>query len=124
MREIKFRIWDKVLKHMVTEPSISFPDHNGFYWKDAPEYGAKIRSDLEAEIMQFTGWQDHKGQEVYEGDIVQVYSYRGVVVWDEVNDGWRIRVHDTYNLRNSEMIVIGTIYEHPEFLDISQGKVS
>ena len=71
-------------------------------------------------VGQYTGWQDHKRQEVYEGDIVQIGNYRGVIVWDTINDGWRVRVHDTYNLRNNEMVVIGNIYEQPELVNLAE----
>lgn len=79
-----------------------------------------MKSDMEAELMQFTGWLDHNNQEVYEGDIVQVGESYGVVVWDTVNDGWRIAYGNSYNLRNNEMVVVGNIYEHPGLLEIAE----
>lgn len=65
---------------------------------------------------EYTGWLDHKKQEVYEGDIVQVDTYYGVVVWDTVNDGWRIAYESSYNLRNTDMVVVGNIYETPKLM--------
>jgi len=117
MRPIKFQAWDGKFMYEVTW--LDLKDGKVFlvegYVVGGSAKGSLHQSEIKA-IRQFTGWHDHKGQEVYEGDIVQIDKFRGVVVWDTIIDGWRIRVHDTYNLRNNEMVVIGNVYEQPELI--------
>ena len=53
-REIKFRVWDKLLN--------KFIPWNCFIPFD---------NDREYIIQQYTGLKDKDGQEIYEGDIIQ-----------------------------------------------------
>ena len=67
MREIKFRVWDKNDKKMIDIGRIDiaygscrpyiFRGEFYDYWNDV-------------ELMQYTGFKDIKGQEIYEGDIL------------------------------------------------------
>ena len=112
MKEIKFRVWDKTSKEMVNinridigdgscKPTI-FGDVFYDYWNDV-------------ELMQYTGYKDKNGKEIYEGDIIQTDEY-----WVG-NRCWRkseiIIIKDIrkyYEL--THCTVIGNIYENPGFL--------
>lgn len=118
MREIKFRAWhdgemydvDDLRFNIAGVCYVHLIQPSGRILYHTPDL-SKVR------LMQYTGIKDKNGKEVYEGDIV-LYAggYRGVVVWDTITDGWRIRVNDTFNTRSNDMEVIGNIYENPELV--------
>ena len=141
MREIKFRVWDKESKEMLSDVSL---------WND--DFTSYLNEHIEylqdkCELMQYTGLKDKNGIEIYEGDIVVEKSYPfygnaieitdsnqecdelnyiGVVVYD---NGYyvdltvisnRVRgcavgnsLHDYEHLE-----VLGSIYENPELLEM------
>ena len=120
MREIKFRAWHKVNKFMQEDliVNVIVVFSNIEYW----------------ELMQFTGLKDMRGNDIYEGDIIDfIYNpkclnknFRGVVELDEcyhsiirVNNvpaDWGCRgIFHIENAMNGE--VIGNIYENPELLN-------
>lgn len=83
MREIKFRVWDKDEKLMKEVDSINFPlaKPNG---KDITAYNQKENYHewiYDYELMQYTGLKDIEGNEIYEGDIVEITSMN---ILDEV----------------------------------------
>ena len=129
MRPIKFRAWDLVNKVMVNNPMINFVDKDGFFWRT---FGNQTtRSDMECELMQFTGLTDCKGKEIWEGDIIRGYfdysdddgqacgeKNEGVreVKWGNQMQNWPGFGADEINFGEFEIEVIGNIYEHPDLL--------
>jgi uncharacterized phage protein (TIGR01671 family) len=92
----------------------------------------------EATIQQYTGLNDSKGKEIYEGDIVKEhhfedwgdeigYEYIGIVVYKVCSDDILFAGYKTIAAKNqntkfsgnaiqSDCEVIGNIFEHSELL--------
>ncbi|WP_181898663.1 YopX family protein [Halobacillus trueperi] len=60
MRELKFRMWNEEEKEMIDGDALAFE-----------EYAPLSHLLTQKGIMQFTGYKDGHGKEIYEGDIVQ-----------------------------------------------------
>jgi len=121
-RQIKFRAWDEK-RGMVTITSLNFAN-NGEFSGALP-------------LMQFTGLKDKKGNEIYEGDIIQdsqtnmlnVIEWDDKGFWKEFWDGFYFRKDGSLDRtldRNHHSpifanfpvrgIIIGNIFKNPEFL--------
>ena len=114
MREIKFRAWDKKIKEMI-RTLLAINQHfrlNDLFYSDKVIW------------MQFTGLQDKNGKEIYEGDIINMGDWKGVVTFsygcfgiENSDKGFLVYADKWFvdNYGNPE--VIGNIYENPEKLE-------
>lgn len=109
MRQIKFRVWDEVAERM--------------------EFNIDPRiKDGSLHVMQYTGLNDKKGIEIYEGDIIKLETY-----WKEEDDHmksiWEVEWHDAGFVlmekgdfrteiagENEKIEVIGNIYQNPKLI--------
>lgn len=107
-REIKFRAWEFDERKMYYNwPVLKF---NG-----ETMYPFHPDVDTDRELMQFTGLTDKNGKEIYEGDIVKTAPkvFHKVIF----NRGeFQISMVSLAYKRESEVEVIGNIYENPELL--------
>ena len=128
MREVKFRVWNKEKKRMITK--------GVFKVLDAIENGKLDRDKFE--ILQYTGLKDINNREIYEGDIVEfssgsrsvIFYKRGAVRFSEgfwIDDNSYTNVVDpdfvSMDDEEKEILkckVIGNIYENPELLEVSK----
>lgn len=122
MREIKFRAWDKVGKQMGEVETIEFKEQIiWFRW-----YKSKIRQGYykipisDIEFIQFTGFHDKTGREIYEGDIVIYYN---PIIGERYEDRFKHKTEvSMFNLRTLglenrlRLEIIGNIYEHSYLL--------
>ena len=126
MRKIKFRVWDKILKRMLSWEWV----HDNFF--------SRIFDYLNMIPMQYTGLKDKNRKEIYERDIVTGSSLkdwragngeREIIEWDNTRSRWDMVFYSIYggegHLCKEEIFqdrakfyeVIGNIYENGSLLD-------
>lgn len=124
MRIIKFRAWDKENKRMLSVEEIDFyleriNGVHGIY--------PITQSFKNIELMEFCGLKDKNGNEIFEGDIVNIEKGRNSRA--RKNKGPNIEKREVlwvlsakqngFNLclnKVTEREVIGNIYENPELI--------
>jgi uncharacterized phage protein (TIGR01671 family) len=86
-------------------------------------------------IMEFTGFQDSKGKEIYEGDIIDYGYYskeddtedlsrpmRFVAKWSQEDSGFVANGRLMTRYQYYAFPVIGNIYENPDLLEEKKGE--
>lgn len=150
-RIIKFRAWIIAEKEMSYQDSwfniipmdvIQYADQG--YWinnlnasdehkKSLKEKGVPIEDEFI--LMQFTGWKDTNGHDIFEGDVLRFpdsesntsemgtewYDIEsiGVVEWDSEQYRWNITGRQSIEMDEIEFehsCIIGNIYKNPELL--------
>ena len=145
MREIKFRAWDKENNKMIYSnevyPSSSYKFEfellDGYKFilskivdrintKDnlGNEHIVECFEKVDAEIMQYTGIKDDEGNEIYEGDIVEISNgssteFLGMVSFDDgiftLNAKERFCYMSKHRiLKMHSYRILGNIYENKE----------
>jgi hypothetical protein len=129
VREIKFRVWDRIKKEFELIDSLY----------ELQKMNLSDAEFLNKDFLQFTGLKDAHGRNIFEGDIIEYDNEEGivraVVEFSTDNDDQPflsafvpipILVRDYIFPNNPEdpitLTVIGNIYENPELL-INKGKL-
>lgn len=124
-REIKFRAWDKVNKRMAQLEKLVWQDGkiNSHYEMNVIRYSdgnaASCYAGSDITLMQYTGQKDVKGQEIYEGDVIEftfrslgaIHNYAGKLVFDQYM--WLVETSngDQFSLnRIADPYIIGNIH--------------
>ncbi len=133
MRPIRFRAWMPSQKKMFGTETLDIDQltlmagGNFINVSGVSTRMSIIYTDTEIIPLQSTGLRDLAGQEIYEGDILQINPKFGpqrryVMTWGsvlhKVDLGWVLsNDNGTFNLMGIDaMDVVGNIYEHPELL--------
>ena len=121
MREIKFRVWDNLMKLWLCEDS-QYLQMDGK--KVHAASWSTIKWDIPSDqyiIQQYTGLLDKNGKEIYEGDILRGmmdfgpagFHERSVVVkWDN-EEGYQWNYFDLNSIK-----VEGNMFDNPELLEL------
>ena len=131
MREIKFRVWDKETRYMHIcgeniHDEITFEDGtNKAYYYNLQNGCGSLNEDSDYILMQYTGFKDKNGQEIYEGDILQIDADKAWVRWNNKYGYFQlVPIGDYYFdsdvigqvLEYEDVEVIGNIYNNPKLL--------
>ena len=118
MREIKFRVWDKKDKVMVSWDEIN-KSNSIFIWIRGNNRSGGLANDM-YQLMQYTGLKDRNGREIYEGDVLEcgdwVDDAHAWNTWEQevVFEDGGFTVYSNGN--GCYMEVIRNIYENEELL--------
>lgn len=137
MNEYRFRAYLKYEKKMVDVKAMDWDTEGNIiyiYYLEGKYYLGYKKNDInDIIIMQYTGFKDKDGKEIYEGDVVKYYNNLYQV--KRATLGFCIsRIHpNKFELeliantdKKPEMIkesleIVGNIYENPELLESSKG---
>jgi uncharacterized phage protein (TIGR01671 family) len=137
MKEIKFRAWDKKKKKMLSwgdslvifEQVITEKEFKSVRFRYMIDFiRARFWNDLQQryEIMFFTGLRDKFGREIYEGDIIVEYNDYHDPSYIAFDKGAFVQMPDKignsplFLLNQSDLEVIGNIFENPEKLQVKK----
>ena len=119
----KFRVWHKPMQRMGEVLAISFERQKVKIRHLRGTTHMTVPFD-DVELMQSTWRFDKNGEEIFEGDVVDVFDSRYTVFYDSENASFRLNPSDkrwnTDYMSNyaheASFEIIGSIYENPELL--------
>lgn len=125
---LKYRAWDNWRKRMSVVDRIYIDTEGVRLYDDFGEYWRDFR---DVKLMQSTGLFDEKGEEIFEGDIVQfedcyevsdfLYINTGIIEWCQggfhVTNRDSVLMEDLLDGDSLDVTIIGNIYENPELLE-------
>lgn len=124
MREIKFRAWEEEVKTMHQFDSCEIKPCRWVYDEGLDTYFDNASEDVV--FMQYTGLKDKNGVEIYDGDIlslngdIHTVGYQNgcfLMIEETISDGKTDPLFEYFHEYETDLEVIGNIYENPELLE-------
>ena len=128
MREIKFRVWDKKFKMMLSPELIDIDFNEGKIevTTDTLRYDEVYTDEIkDFVLMQYTNLKDKNGKEIYEGDILKKFDDVPINLYVKYDtdmgeyllvkeEEWEDSLYGCMCF--NEVEVIGNIYENEDLL--------
>lgn len=133
----KFRWFDKTINFMAKVKSLDIEDdyaivEYSFAESETPDDEVKISDGV---LMQCLGKKDKTGKIAYEGDIVKYEEELYKIIWvqedlhyylerldsNSIEESW-VDLWNEYNLGNTEVEILGNIFENTELLINKEAK--
>ena len=108
MRELKFRVWDKVKEKMLKPQAISFDTQSSVPFAVSVP-GRSWEPIGKFELLQWTGFSDENGIDVYEGDLVKISSVIYKILWNETLATFELVELGSSSRRNISTIACGGV---------------
>ncbi|OLN32528.1 YopX family protein [Desulfosporosinus metallidurans] len=108
MRELKFRVWDKVKEKMLKPQAISFDTQSSVPFAVSVP-GRSWEPIGKFELLQWSGLTDQNGLEVYEGDLVKLSSIIYKVIWNKTLVTFELEELGTSSKRDISEVTWGSI---------------
>lgn len=114
MREIKFRAWHEASKIMF-ENGFNL-NLDGEFIEHEKEGVFYFKGNNMVQLLQFTGQKDKNGRKIFEGDFCTSVEFEdtGEIIFSNAGFSLNWMPLDVY--KNSDIEVLGNIYENPELL--------
>lgn len=137
MREIKFRAWDIRKSEMVYD-ALQLSETRQLITVNAPYFNSQFSFFDGCKWMQFTGFKDKNGKDIYDGDILATSNnHPEYDLWDKDfwgttqvfwnDDGfwdytnWKMELDNNDSVFCKEFTeVIGNIHQNPELLRLPE----
>lgn len=108
MKELKFRVWDRVQEKMLIPQAISFDTHSSVPFAVSVP-GKSWEQIGKFQVLQWTGLSDQNGKDVYEGDLVKISSAIYKVIWNEMLAAFELIEHGSSNRCDLSTVPTGFI---------------
>lgn len=127
-RTYKFRAWVEG-NEMVRVSGIQFEPDSPLSKPCIIDERNDIHQLKDIELMEWTGFKDEKGNDIYENDIIRLNDIKYIVKWDlncSVYIAYQIQgkgdgiMNLFYLVINNSSEVIGNIFQNPELLNKEQ----
>jgi len=127
MKKVKYKIWDDIEKQMVNVQNLEFDNVTGeliaatvwrFNGKDTYPVQFTVNGKREAFLIEYTGFKDKNGKEIFEGDIVKYKQDPALYIIKWIDDKCQFKAVELDSdfgidyLINGNLEIVGNIYEN------------
>lgn len=122
MKEIKFRVWDKV-SEIYLNPENLYLRMSGDLLLVSIQPELKNAGIESVVLEQYTGLKDLNGKEIFEGDIVKMRFAEGAeernveIKFKDASFCAETEYWTSYALAEHDLVIVGNVHTNPELLE-------